>query len=584
MQAPAQQQSANKSNTSKAAKQVRAARQPTSPVAEEQNPDARKKTTRGLVARPSPNSTSTPQPPGGLPKDTDAEQSMDKHNIGRAISRGRSGVNDIQGLLTRQPSVHPPVRNHPSSGIQQQLEGLKELTAAPVMASPFAATAAGKVDKDLPAQGHNPQLTPSLIVGTASSAGTAGSAGTTALSTGLSVSASAAKREAGKHEGYSRPPSGLQGHVAKAAAAEGLLHADSSLGLARASPTSRAESISLASSDDQAPASASAQAPLSEAPQIQAHSAPDPTNFSWAAVGADIQALNAQPGAHVTTSPKPPDHSPSLQLSLADSASDKDAAGDSSSESGSSSANDAAQGSGLLPRIRCGPEVANMQPVKRSSIRSLQALNETDHSSLPAVHGADALQLIDQQQSVHSSRSNSHTGRQQSRQSSRSDSYAGRTRSVTFGGATPLLPHGHKQQSFLGREARSDSRQSSASLVRLSSSLAAAMSETMQDRMLAGGMMHWNPDIGHDDRYSWSRTPSSLSVREGSSMSDRCLGLRRILKHSATEQPSHQESSGTVANGNAARDSQSRRSMPLQLARHQSSLNQVSRRPDLLLP
>jgi len=102
-------------------------------------------------------------------------------------------------------------------------------------------------------------------------------------------------------------------------------------------------------------------------------------------------------------------------------------------------------------------------------------------------------------------------------------------------------------------------------LVRLASSLTAAVSETMQDRMVAGGMMH-----NHADRCAWPRS---------------------ILKHTGAEQlpsliPSHtSRTSSTVNSGKkddleVKQDMESRRSMPVQLARHHSSLNQVSRRPD----
>ena len=562
MQVSALQQSTDKSTAPKAAKPVRTARQPTTLVTGGQIPHARNKTTRGLVARPTSSPTSTPEPPGGLLKDADAVQIVDKHSIGRAISRGRSGVNDVQGLLTRQPSVHPPVRNHLLSGAQHQPEGLKETTAAAVMAQPCAVTAAGKVNEDLPTQGHNSQLSPSLSVGTA------GSAGSAALSTGASISAPAAKKAASEHEGHSRPPSGLQGHVAKAAA-EGLPRAATSLQLARATPTSRADSVVLASSDDQAPAPAPAHAPLLGPPQFQARSAPD---CALAAVGPDAQAPVAQPKAPVNIIHRHSDHPPSLQLLLTNSASDNDVAGGSRGESESNAANDAARGSGLLPRIGSGHarEASNMHPVESSGTGNLQAFHRTDHGSLPALHGADTLQLPDKQQSMQSSRSGS------------------RTRSVTFGRAAFLHPGGQpypahaaqvaQQQTSLHREARTDSRQNSGSLVRLSSSLAAAVSETMQDRMLAGGMMHRNLDFGDDDRCAWPRARSSLAAREGNQAEDRCLWPRTILKHTANEQPSRQESSSTV--GSAARDARSRRSMPSQLARHQSSLNQVSRRPD----
>lgn len=102
-------------------------------------------------------------------------------------------------------------------------------------------------------------------------------------------------------------------------------------------------------------------------------------------------------------------------------------------------------------------------------------------------------------------------------------------------------------------------------LVRVASSLTAAVSETMQDRMVAGGMMH-----NHADRCAWPRS---------------------ILKHTGAEQlpiliSSHVSgTSSTVSSGKkddleVRQDTESSRSMPVQLARHHSSLNQVSRRPD----
>ena len=107
-------------------------------------------------------------------------------------------------------------------------------------------------------------------------------------------------------------------------------------------------------------------------------------------------------------------------------------------------------------------------------------------------------------------------------------------------------------------------------LVSMGSSLTAAVSETMQDRMLAGGMMHKQVDNTSADRCVWPR--SILKLQGAEQLPS--VPTSRLSKTASIVEPPKEGVSGV------RQDAEGNRSMPAQLARHQSSLNQVSRRPD----
>ncbi|KAL3145097.1 hypothetical protein ABBQ38_001706 [Trebouxia sp. C0009 RCD-2024] len=201
---------------------------------------------------------------------------------------------------------------------------------------------------------------------------------------------------------------------------------------------------------------------------------------------------------------------------------------------------------------------------------------EAEQASKSTSLGADGIRHL--HQSVHS----------------RQGSALSRRKSVTFGGAQALglqpgsqrhasspayneeqddsvfSPPGGAQLQMAHEEgpASSDvSRRSSRALVRLSSSLSAAVSETMQDRMLAGGLMHKLPENSQADRCPWP----AHAVKDDTNL-DRCLWPQHIVKSTGRNGPDVFRADSNTAQG--------RRSMPAKLARHQSSLNQISKRPD----
>ncbi|KAL0022336.1 hypothetical protein WJX77_001433 [Trebouxia sp. C0004] len=106
-------------------------RQPIALGPQGQNPDGSRKLTRSLAAVPRPVQPASPGPASSL-----APAEEDVHSVSHAISRGRSGMKDIQGLLACQPSMHPPVRAPTPSGSLKQ-----EHVDFASVASPFAAAA-----------------------------------------------------------------------------------------------------------------------------------------------------------------------------------------------------------------------------------------------------------------------------------------------------------------------------------------------------------------------------------------------------------------------------------------------------------
>ena len=127
-------------------------------------------------------------------------------------------------------------------------------------------------------------------------------------------------------------------------------------------------------------------------------------------------------------------------------------------------------------------------------------------------------------------------------------------------------------------------------LARSSSSLAIAVGETMQDRMLAGGMMRRRDEhsLASGNRCVWDkanpvdRCPWPRSTADA----DSCLWPRSILKKPSSEGTS----SGTlgamgmtvVHDGQASTEALtgSGKGMPMQLSKHRSNLSKASKRSD----
>ena len=426
-------------------------------------------------------------------------RTVEQHSIGRAISRGRSGVDEVQGLLTRQPSVRPPVKARTSSGSVQQLQQTQELAAVPRPNSVFAADAAAAAIATPATHKRDQSMLPPLAVSSTGSAGTAGISGTAGLTRNLSVSAPAATKAAVGLKGQSRLPLALQESAAKPAA------------------------ISLQQANN-ADASGTA-------PELQLSIGKE------AAVSADVHGRDTQ---------------------------------------------DASSSSTAARSYQCQAEEARGR----------------DEESLPSGTRVSTLTFQTAQQAQHGP-SNALSDVQLRRQSS-----ASRTRSVTFGGAAAAAPGAvsptssasqprplgsvsaqARQQGWQAsypereQEAQIGLGRGSNHLSRLPSSLAAAVSKTMQERMLAGGMMHRHTDAMHDDRCAW---PRSLAG-DSSQATEVCIWPRSILKHTADVQRDGLPSSAVgKASGNFSLSTagQDGRSMPSQLTRHRSSLNQVSKRPD----
>ena len=462
-------------------------RQPIALGPQGQNQDGSRKLTRSLAAVPRPVQPASPEPAPSLAAVEEV------HSVSHAISRGRSGVKDIQGLLGRQPSMHPPMRAPtPTSSLKQD-----HMDHA-LVASPFAAAAVrpGSV------QSQGSHGLSQETSGTALSSLTAASVHSLSMST----AAQTAQEITGKQHGMHKPKAGQL------------------LGLA----------------EGQLP-------------------------------GTDPARLQREPSRSIGPSP-------SLQLDLSQAVSNTQAVQRVPSQAGTALNADA------LPFVSTAVAKSDIPAV----VPTAEAPRQT--TALPAVTKQSLSDGFDTGKVVQAVQQG-----MQYRQS-RSSSSASTTRSVTFEAAEAAAMQGagsgqalqrhddalqasraqrqmfHPLRAHIGAngvpktgtqsEAGPEGHQK---LARLASSLTAAVSETMQDRTVAGGMMH-----NHADRCAWPRS---------------------ILKHTGAEQlpsltPSNMSrTSSTVNSGRkedleVKQDVESRRNMPVQLARHHSSLNQVSRRPD----
>jgi len=466
-------------------------RQPIALGPQGQNPDGSRKLARSLAAVLRPVQPASPEP---VPSLAPVEEEV--HSVSHAISRGRSGVKDIQGLLACQPSMHSPMRAPTPTGSLKQ-----EHMDPALVASPFAAAAVrpGSV-QSCGSHGLSQETS-----GTALLSLTATSVHSLSMSTAAQT-AQTAQEITGRQHGLHQPKAGqLLG------LAEGQLPDTGPAGMQR--ETSRS-------------------------------------------IGA----------------------SPSLQLDLSQAVSNTQAMQRVPSRAGTAFNADA------LPVIATAVATTDIPAIAPTA----EAPRRT--TALPAVPEQSLSDGFDTDKVVQTMQQG-----MQNRQS-RSSSSASTTRSVTFGAAEAAAMQGAGSGQALQRhdDALQASRaqrqmfhplrahigangvpnagiQSEAGtkgnqkLVRMASSLTAAVSETMQDRMVAGGMMH-----NHADRCAWPRS---------------------ILKHTGAEQlpslaPLHMSrTSSTVNSGKkedleVKQDVESRRNMPVQLARHHSSLNQVSRRPD----
>lgn len=129
-------------------------------------------------------------------------------------------------------------------------------------------------------------------------------------------------------------------------------------------------------------------------------------------------------------------------------------------------------------------------------------------------------------------------------------------------------------------------------LVRYTSTLAAAVGQTMQDRMLAGGMMQgqeFSSSAGISDRCMWVRKadPSDRCPwPKGSAVSDWGSWSTGILEKPTDEHVSRASTDFASTVSSSADQSWledqmgSGKSMPLKLSRHRSNLKKVSKRPD----
>ena len=561
----APQQATKNSKNPAAVKPSRAVRQPTAPAREGPKAEVTTQITRGMVPPRPPSVAPSPLPLGGVPE---GAESPHKPSISGAISRGRSGVIDVQGLLTRQPTVHPPVRARTPSGKVEQLHQQRDQVSMPALMSPLPASTAAEISVGQLSQGHSLNALPPLTAGTA----------------GI-----AAMRSDAQKRGPSRlPSSALQERVSRAASALG--HVPASAPASRASPLPQARADSTVSL--QFRLTSAAEPPSSNQPGAQPTSGstaePDVADDRGSKAVSALTNL-ADDNQHSSTDSTRSRHqgsSPTLQLSLLDTALLDEVGGE--NQQPKSSAERRAQRSETLTPGANGPSMAHLAPrVQDDSSVPIQ----------PSAKGAERVlshSLLNVQDSMHST----HSGQGSSLSSSTS-----RAKSVTFGSAQALgLQPGRQRmasRSTLGQEqyeslrspqglteqhrapeqeGQSTGSSSRSALVRLSSSLLTAVTETMQDRMLAGGMIHRQTENTQADRCLWLRS----AVKDRSLVQDRCVWPRSSLKRTATEVTSSLEAHGVsdAANGNAGATQDGRRSMPPQLARHQSSLNQVGRRPD----
>lgn len=461
-----------------------------------QNPDSSRKLTRSLAAVPRP-----VQPAFAEPAPFLAPVEEEVHGVSQAISRGRSGVKDIQGLLARQPSMHPPMRAPTPTGSLKQ-----EHMHPALVASPFAAAA--KRTGSVQSHGsHGLSQNPSS---NALPAVTATSVHSLSVSTGAQAAQEVTDRQHDLHQPKAGWLLGL---------AEGHLPGTDSAGMHRETFRSAGPTPSLQLDLSQAVGNTQAmqRVPSQAGKAINADALPV---IITAVATTDIPAVAPTAAAPRQTTALPAASKQSLSdgfdtdkvVQLA-----QQGMLDRQSRSGSSS------GSTTRSVTFGAAEAAALQGAASfsGSSGSGQALQR---------HG-DALQ-------------------------------ASRTQRQMF---HPLRAHVGANGAPGGDASQTAGTEGHQKLVRVASSLTAAVSETMQDRMVAGGMMH-----NHADRCAWPRS---------------------ILKHTGAEQlpiliSSHVSgTSSTVSSGKkddleVRQDTESSRSMPVQLARHHSSLNQVSRRPD----
>ena len=503
-------------------------RQPIAPAPEGQNPDGSRKLTRGLAAVPPP-----AQAVAHLAESTPAEE--DVRSISQAISRGLSGMKDIQGLLSHQPSIHRPIRTPTPSGILKQ----GHMDSASVM-PPFASGAAVGTMQSGSFQSHDPShgLPGETPGGGGASArlppltaGIGSNRSTGALSAASSAVSTAAES--------AQAPTGMPHSLPKAQAGQLLGQSSSTDGLL---PRLKR------STEGQLQGRAPAGLPRSPA----RGSGPTPVlqlNLREAAV--DTRAQPSMPQAVTKQQDALSSGSPALA-----------AASMSASASASQSA-------------------AAFQTMRTAGSAM------SDHSLYDGAGAARALSAV--QQSKHSSYSRSRTvsfepadaaamqgaadsgsvklGVEPAVQQHSDAAQASRAQKQMF---HPLRSYDERVQTGgTDNQTELSTVKGSQRLVSMGSSLT-AVSETMQDRMLAGGMMHKHVDHTSADRCVWPRSILKLQGAEQlPSVRTSCLS-----KTASIVEPPKEGVSGVrqVAEGN--------RSMPAQLARHQSSLNQVSRRPD----
>lgn len=563
LQAVVSQQTTKNSKRAAAVKPSEAVKQPTAPAPVGPKAKGTRQMTRGMVPPRPPSVASPPLPLGGVPQDA---ESPHKPSISGAISRGRSGVIEVQGLLTRQPSVHPPAQARTLSGKVEQLQQQRDQASLPALMSPFAASTAAEISVGPFTHGQSLEALPSLTTGTA----------------GIACIA-APGLDAQKKSFSKLPLSALQERVSRGASALGHLPASAPASRASPWPQGPADSAALSqlgrsSADGLSATQAGAQQTSGSSAELNVADDQDSKAVSTLTNLAD----ESQHSSIDNTRSRQQGSSATLQLSLLDTAAADD---------------DGGEGRQAKPSAVRTAQVSNTltQGDNQPSMAHLVSKFQTG-SSMPIQPSAKAaervsLELPDSMYSTHS------------RQGSSQSSCTSRTKSVTFSNAQALsLQSGSQsiasrsaldqeqyeslrspqaltqQHRALGQEVRSTGSSSGSALVRLSSSLAAAVTQTMQDRMLAGGMMHSQTDNTHADRCPWLRN----TMMDPSLAQDRCIWPRSILKYTATKVPSSSESSrvADTANDNVGATRDGRRSMPPQLARHQSSLNQVSRRPD----
>ena len=531
------------SNKVTVATRVIKSRQPIALAPEGQNPDGTRKLARGLTALPRPAQPAS-LGPSPIPQDAEKAGEQDVRSITRAISRGRSGVKEIQGLLARQPSLHPPVRGPTPSG--NWSEPQDPMTATN---SPFA-TVGGTLGSLL-STGLSRASQADALPALTSGAG---------FTRSLSIAAPVAKAADPITDLQPAPARPLERHLPGIAPAQ-----------MQSSPFRNISRSSGSASSIDGVGSMHRQTEPRVSLDLDPGTADMTIKMGLADGSSVIAKSQAQvgPATGAASGSRDPGFAPKLQLDL-------------TREAQSSLPIISEAASAASPLVG-GSLSTGSAPARSDAVVSALPVQMPDGLSQDGVWPA-------MQQSMHS------------RQSSRSSSRASRTRSVTFAGAEaaavrdfvasggstpsehavqrlddalqasraqrqmfhPLRSHGHSAESSkMDRQPGSGSGGAD-KLVRMSSSLTAAVSETMEDRMLAGGMMHKHAD---------------------NTSADRCLWPRSILKHTGGEQlpslaPSRTSRIVSAGCDTVQQDGQGRRTMPTQLAKHHSSLTQVSMRPD----